>query len=279
MSKYELAQLNVAVMTVPLDAPEMADFVDSLDHINALADKAPGFVWRLQTDDGDATSLRPFGDNMLVNMSVWKDLESLKEYVYKSDHVNVMRRRKEWFERMAQAYLVLWCVPAGHRPTMEEAKAKLDLLRETGPSAEAFSFGHAFEAPRDMYIPPGFNTVTPYFFVRDAEGFVGFLINGFGGEEVGRTMRPDGLIANAQVRLGTATVMISEATDPYGPMASSYYLYVEDADASMVRAIDSGASQEMAVTDMSYGDRQGGVRDAWGNIWWISQRLVEEPYS
>ncbi|NLR74132.1 VOC family protein [Leeia aquatica] len=129
-----------------------------------------------------------------------------------------------------------------------------------------------------MHIPSGFNIVTPYFFVRDAESFVRFLIQGLGGEETCRSMRPNGEIANAQVRLGTSTVMISEATPHYPAMAAAYYLYVEDADQAMQLALQHGATLEMAVEDMPYGDRQGGVRDAHGNIWWLSQRLVDEAY-
>ncbi len=130
-----------------------------------------------------------------------------------------------------------------------------------------------------MYIPPGFTTITPYFFVEDAERFVDFLTSAFGGVEELRSLRADGRIANTQVRVGTATVMISEATARYPSMAFSFYLYVEDADAAMARAIAAGATHEMDVADMPYGDRQGGVRDPRGNIWWISQRLVQEPYS
>ena len=108
-----------------------------------------------------------------------------------------------------------------------------------------------------MYIPPGFNTVTPYFFVTKAEAFVRFLVHGLGGTETCRTLRPDGLIANVQVRLGSSTVMISEATERYKPMAAAYYLYVEDADASMQQALKYGAVLEMEVGEMPYGDRQG----------------------
>lgn len=130
-----------------------------------------------------------------------------------------------------------------------------------------------------MFIPPGFGTVTPYFFMRDAERFVDFLLKGLGGVEVcERSLRPDGRIANAQIRLGTSTVMVSEASEKYPPMPSSYYLYVEDAHAAMAQALAHGATLEMAVADMPYGDRQGGVRDAHGNIWWVSQRLVDGPY-
>ena len=130
-----------------------------------------------------------------------------------------------------------------------------------------------------MYVPPGFGTVTPYFFVDDAPAFVAFLIDGLGGAETLRSMRPDGQIANVQVVLGTSTVMVSEASPAFPAMAGSYYLYVEDADAAMRRALDHGASEVMAVGDMAYGDRQGGVRDAHGNVWWISQRTVQAPYS
>jgi PhnB protein len=129
-----------------------------------------------------------------------------------------------------------------------------------------------------MTTPPGFASVTPYFFVDRAEGFVDFLVRGLGGTPVLRTLRPDGRIANAQVQLGNATVMVSEASLAYPAMCASYYLYVADADAAMAQALAHGATLEMAVADMPYGDRQGGVRDAWGNLWWISQRLVAGPY-
>ena len=129
-----------------------------------------------------------------------------------------------------------------------------------------------------MITPPGFNTVTPYFFVEDAAAFISFLVNGLDGEEVLRHLRDDGAIANAQVRLGTSTVMVSEASADYPAMAASYYLYVDDADAAMKKAMAAGAIEIMAVRDMPYKDRQGGVRDAFGNLWWISQRLVVGPY-
>lgn len=130
-----------------------------------------------------------------------------------------------------------------------------------------------------MYIPPGFSTVTPYFFVKDAEAFISFLVNALAGEEVLRTMRPDGKVQNVQIKLGTSTVMVSEATASYPQMGCAFYLYVADANASMQRALENGATLEMPIGDMPYGDRQGGVRDRHGNIWWISQRTVEEPYS
>ena len=149
MSNYELAQLNVALMREPLESPTMADFVANLERINALAEGSRGFLWRLQTEEGDATALRPLGEDTLVNVSVWRDVESLNAYVYQSAHVEIMRRRKEWFERMREAYVVLWWVPKGHRPTVAEAVAKLELLRSHGPTKDAFTFRQAFPPPDD----------------------------------------------------------------------------------------------------------------------------------
>ncbi len=148
MSAYELAQLNIGLIRGPMDSPVMAEFVANLAHINALADATPGFVWRLQTDAGDATAIRPFeNESIAVNMSVWRDLDSLAQFVYRSAHAPIMRRRREWFERMSEAYLVLWWVPQGHRPTLAEAIARLEALRSRGPHAEAFTFRQTFPAP------------------------------------------------------------------------------------------------------------------------------------
>lgn len=148
MSAYELAQLNIGIIKGPMDSPLMADFAANLDRINALAEATPGFVWRLQTEEGNATAIRPFeNQNLLLNMSVWRDVESLGQYVYHSAHVEIMRRRREWFERMDEAFLVLWWIPRGHLPSVAEAVARLELLRAKGPTAEAFTFRHAFPAP------------------------------------------------------------------------------------------------------------------------------------
>jgi len=141
------------MMKQPLDSPEMADFVNNLDRINALAEQSPGFVWRLKTEEGDATAIRPLGDRTLVNLSVWKDVAALQHYVYRSAHVEIMRRRREWFDRMKEAFLVLWWVPEGHRPTVEEAVSRLERLRAEGPTSAAFNFGTVFSAP--VAIDPG----------------------------------------------------------------------------------------------------------------------------
>ena len=147
MARYELAQLNIATMKEPLDSPVMADFVANLDRINALAESSPGFVWRLQTEQGDATALRPLGDKVIVNMSVWESVEHLNQYVYRSDHAGILRRRRDWFERMSEAFFALWWVKQGHRPTVAEAIARLEHLRAHGPTAEAFTFRVNFPAP------------------------------------------------------------------------------------------------------------------------------------
>src|SRR5262245_6989675 len=146
MSRYQLAQINVARLKAPLDSPELKDFVDNLDRINALAESSDGFAWRLMGEGNDATALRPFGDDVIVNMSVWRDVASLKAFVYQSAHTQIMRRRREWFSRM-EIYMVLWWVPSGHQPTTAEAATRLEHLRQHGPTPEAFTFGEAFSAP------------------------------------------------------------------------------------------------------------------------------------
>ena len=128
-----------------------------------------------------------------------------------------------------------------------------------------------------MYIPPGFGTVTPYVFSEDPERLIAFLTEGFGGTETVRTMR-GGDVANCQIAIGTTTVMISQASERFPPSRASFYLYVDDADLSMKRALEARAQLIMPVADMPYGDRQGGVSDPSGNIWWVSQRFVQEPY-
>lgn len=154
-AKYELAQVNFGRLRAPVDHPMIKDFVDNLDRINALAEGSPGFVWRLTGDGDDATDLQPYEDDpmMAINMSVWTDIPSLGAFVYRSDHIGIMRRRREWFEHL-DLYMVLWWVPAGHRPTIDEAKAKLALLDANGPTAEAFTFKVPFPAPDQASVEP-----------------------------------------------------------------------------------------------------------------------------
>lgn len=148
MPTFELAELNIATLRAPMDSPLLADFVANLARINALAEASPGFVWRLQDDAGDATALRPFGADLLVNLSVWRDLESLRQFMFRTDHAPIMRRRAEWFVPMDVAHVVLWWVPAGHRPDLDEAAERLQRLRREGPGPQAFGF-------RSEQPPPG----------------------------------------------------------------------------------------------------------------------------
>ena len=146
---WHLAQLNIGRLRATVDDPALADFVDNLDPINALADATPGFVWRLQTDEGNATAIRPIPDDelMAINMSVWETMDALADYVYRSAHTAFLRRRGEWFERLREVYLVLWWIPAGTVPTVDEALARLDHLRTFGPTPEAFTFSRPFPHP------------------------------------------------------------------------------------------------------------------------------------
>ena len=147
-STYHLAQVNIARMRAPLTEPLMAGFVAQLDKINALADQSPGFVWRLKTDDGNATSIHAFDDALLiVNMSVWESIDALYEFTYHSDHVQVFRQRTDWFERMTAPAFALWWLPAGKTPTVGDAKTRLEYLHQHGCTASAFNFKTPFPAP------------------------------------------------------------------------------------------------------------------------------------
>ena len=146
--EWHVAQVNVALLNAPLDAPETRSFVELLEPVNALADRSPGFVWRLQSEHGDATSIRVFDDDLIiVNMSVWETIEDLRAYVFASDHGGVLRRRREWFAKMPTAHLALWWISAGSVPAVEDASHRLELVRERGPSAEAFTFRETFPHP------------------------------------------------------------------------------------------------------------------------------------
>ncbi len=141
-----LAQLNVGRLRAPLDDPAIDDFRNNLARINALAEVREGFVWRLQDDNGDATSIKPFGDELeIINLSVWRTPDALADFAYRSEHVELLRRRRDFFESPTQAILCLWWVPEGHTPTVEDALARLEHLRKHGPSPQAFTFRHRFE--------------------------------------------------------------------------------------------------------------------------------------
>jgi hypothetical protein len=146
---WHLAQLNIGRLRAETDDPSLAEFMAALDPINALADAAPGFVWRLQTDEGTATAIRAFPDDplMALNLSVWESIEALADFAYRSAHTAFLRRRSEWFARLGEVYLVLWWIPAGTVPTVDEALVRLDHLRTFGPTPEAFTFRQPFPHP------------------------------------------------------------------------------------------------------------------------------------
>jgi Domain of unknown function (DUF3291) len=147
-AKYHLAQYNIARLVAPLEDPRIADFVANLERINTLGDRTPGFVWRHQTAEGNSTSIRVRGDPLiLINFSVWEDAGTLFEYTYRSGHAEMYRRRRDWFEAPSEAHLVLWWIPVGHIPTVEEAEERLDYLRAHGPTPQAFTFKQRFGPP------------------------------------------------------------------------------------------------------------------------------------
>jgi hypothetical protein len=155
MSNFHLAEINIGRLRAAVDDPMIADFVANLDRINALADGSPGFIWRLTGEDDDATDIKPDATDemMAVNMSVWTDPQALGAFVYRSDHIGIMRRRAEWFEKL-ELFMALWWVPAGHIPTVEEGMAKIETLRRLGPTAAAFTFRTPFPAPDAHEAPP-----------------------------------------------------------------------------------------------------------------------------
>jgi Domain of unknown function (DUF3291) len=148
---YHIAQVNIGRIRAELADPIMAGFVNRLDEINDLADASPGFVWRLKTEENNATYLRPFEDERtLLNMSVWESIETLRHFVYKTMHAELLRQRNAWFEKFAGAYSALWWVPVGHIPGIDEAKKRIAHLDRHGPSQFAFTFSNFFE-PDEVY--------------------------------------------------------------------------------------------------------------------------------
>ncbi|WP_405648506.1 DUF3291 domain-containing protein [Streptomyces sp. NBC_00019] len=144
---YELAQVNISRLKFPLDSPELKDFVDALDPVNASAEAADGYVWRLQSEAGDATDIKVFGDDwLIINLTMWRDTNALTAFMYQGQHREMLARRREWFEKVAEAMTALWWVPAGHRPTVAEAESRLLHLRANGPTPYAFTLRTSFPA-------------------------------------------------------------------------------------------------------------------------------------
>ena len=146
---YQLATSNIARMLGELESEVMAGFVERLEPLNALADSSPGFVWRYQTEAGDATEVRVFNDELILfNLSVWASVQALEDYVYRSNHLEALQKRADWFERPARPPLVMWWITAGHIPGVEEAKERFDWLWRDGPTPAAFTFKERFPPPQ-----------------------------------------------------------------------------------------------------------------------------------
>jgi hypothetical protein len=147
---YQLGQINIGRLLAPIDDPKIAEFVSQLDAINALADRAPGFIWRLQSESGNATDIAYSDDPfVIVNMSVWESIEALRNYAYKSDHARVFRDRAKWFEKMNKPNYCLWWVPAGHIPTVAEGRERLEHYQKNGATPYSFWFSQQFPQPTD----------------------------------------------------------------------------------------------------------------------------------
>jgi hypothetical protein len=149
VAEWHLAQLNIALAKAPLDDPSMAGFTADIGRINAAAEASPGFIWRLDGayDPPDSELVRD--PRVLVTMSVWQSVEALHAFVYRSAHREPFARRAQWFDTFADASVVLWWIAAGSRPTPSEGLARLEQLRLSGPSVQAFTFKQTFPAPAD----------------------------------------------------------------------------------------------------------------------------------
>lgn len=166
---FELAQVNVSRLLAPLDSPQLAEFVAALDEVNASGDAAPGFRWHLQTEDGNATAVRAFGWDaadsygVIVNLTVWSSVEALADWVFSGPHLAIMRRRREWFANAAEATTALWWVPAGDRPSTDEAEDRVRHLRRHGPTPHAFTFQRPFPSPaeRSSVVKPSGDWLCP----------------------------------------------------------------------------------------------------------------------
>ncbi len=147
---HQLAQINIGRLIAPIDDPKIAEFVAQLEPVNALADRAPGFVWRLKSESGNATDIAYNDDPfVIVNMSVWESPEALQDFAYRSDHIKVFRDRAKWFEKMDKPNYCLWWVPSGHVPSVAEGRERLERYQTQGATPYSFWFSQRFPAPED----------------------------------------------------------------------------------------------------------------------------------
>ncbi|MDQ7050802.1 MAG: DUF3291 domain-containing protein [Enterobacterales bacterium] len=148
MNRYHLAQINIAQAKDSMQSPVMDGFVKRLDEINQLAEQSEGFIWRLKTEQGDATGINAFEDDrLIINLSLWNNLDSLKHYVYQSVHIDLIQDKKHWFNKIKPAHLALWWIPEGCIPSIEQGKQKLQYLQNHGASASVFTFAKPYPHP------------------------------------------------------------------------------------------------------------------------------------
>ncbi|MEM9464553.1 MAG: DUF3291 domain-containing protein [Actinomycetota bacterium] len=280
---WHLAQLNLGVFKAPLDAPEMAPFAAALDRINAIADESPGFVWRLTDDDGGPSSNVevPGSDDPLLasNLSVWRDYDSLREFMYRTDHASYLRRRAEWFERESIPMVVGWWVPAGTVPTLDEALDRLEHLRREGPSAAAFPLTRTIPDPpstaTNQEVPAMGQVFIPYLTVGDSRAALQFYGEVFGAERSGELFEmDDGRIGHAEMTIGDQVFYMADefaemqlhAPTAHGGNSVSLVIHVEDCDAVYEHALLAGATGERPPADQ-HGFRSGWFVDPWGHRW------------
>lgn len=278
--RWHLAQLNLGVFKAPLDAPEMAPFVAGLDRINAIADESPGFVWRLKDDDGGPSSNVevPGADDPLLasNLSVWTDYESLREFMYRTDHAAYLRRRAEWFDRESIPMTVGWWIPAGTVPTLTEALDRLERLRRDGSTVDAFALTRTIPDPPTTEEHAAMGQIfIPYLTVGDSRAALEFYAEVFGAQRTGELFEmDDGRIGHAEMTIGDQVFYLADefaemnlhAPSTQGSNSVSLVVNVDDCDATYEHAVLAGATGERPPADQ-HGFRSGWFVDPWGHRW------------
>ncbi len=282
-SEWHLAELNLGVFSAPLESPEMAEFANALDRINAVADEAPGFVWRLKDDDGGPSSnveVPGATDPLLAsNLSVWEDYESLRDFMYRTDHVSYLRRRSEWFQHPPEPMTVAWWVPAGTIPTLEDALERLQKLRDDGPSDDGWPLTQPRPAPTHAPTPQTQETrpmLIPYLTVGDARAAIQFYGEVLGAEQQGESFEmEDGRIGHAELSIGEHVLYLADDFPEInlvhpaghgGPKSMSLIVHVNDCDAVYAHALAAGATAERPPEN-AHGHRIAWFVDPWGHRW------------
>ncbi len=292
---FHLAELNLGTFKAPLESAPMTEFANSLDRINAIADEAPGFVWRLTTDDGGPSSNVPVpgADDPLLasNLSVWTSYEALRDYMYKTDHVSYLRRRSEWFQHHDEAMTVAWWVPAGTIPTLEDALQRLDNLRVNGPSDEGWPLTQPRPAPTNHLgetvssdsvsseAESSQPVLIPYLTVADAKSALLFYQEVFGAEPQGEVFEmDDGRIGHAELSVRGQTLYLADDFPEMnlvhpaghgGPTSMALVIHVDDCDAVYEHALAAGAAAERAPANQ-HGFRIGWFVDPSGHRWSVT---------